>query len=181
MQALPIHHLIQSSQQFQEEETHSIPILQMRVRRHRAAKHFVHVHTAGKWKGQDLAWTCRFYPSLMLGGCSPPSGAMRQTKEKAMKQQIKCRGPGVIPTQGTLALAFCLTLVPTGERGDCPGPGHCHTAIASVQTSWSCTAGHLPQPNPASSPASRGSCMAGGLPSQDTHTASWSSYFGLLP
>ena len=109
--------------------------------RHRAAKHFV---PAGKWKGQDSAWTCRFYPSLMLGGCSPPSGAMRQTKEKVMKQRIKCRGPGIIPRQGMLALAFCLTLVPTGERGDCPGPGHCHTAIASMQTSWSCTAGHLP-------------------------------------
>lgn len=141
MQTLPIHCLIQSSQQFQEEDMHSIPILQMRVRRHRAAKHFV---PAGKWKGQDSAWTCRFYPSLMLGGCSPPSGAMRQTKEKVTKQRIKCRGPGIIPRQGTLALAFCLTLVPKGERGDCPGPGHCHTVIASVQTSWSCTAGHLP-------------------------------------
>ena len=58
---------------------------------------------------------------------SPPRGAMRQTKEKVMKQRVKCRGPGIIPRQGTLALAFCLTVVPTGERGACPGHGHTAT------------------------------------------------------
>lgn len=102
VQALPIHCLILSSQQLQEEDTHSIPMLQMRVLRHRAAKYFAHIHTAGKWQGQDSAWACRFYPSLMLGGCSPPRGAMKQMEEKVMKQRINCRGPGIIPNKGRL-------------------------------------------------------------------------------
>ena len=65
MQALPIHCVIQSSQQLQEEDACSIPILQMRVLRHRVAKLSVYIGTAGKWQGQDSAWACRFYPSLI--------------------------------------------------------------------------------------------------------------------
>lgn len=92
-------------------------MLQMRVLRHRAAKYFAHIHTAGKWQGQDSAWACCL-PFSHAGGCSPPRLERHEADgEKVMEATDNCRGPGIIPNKGDTCSSLLSHLSPH-RRGE---------------------------------------------------------------
>ena len=102
---------------------------------------------------------------------SPSSRAMVQMKEKVMKQWVKQRAWGHLKTKDARPSILC-HLSPQGREGRSsrswalPHRSHLCADLTVLQGD---AAGRLLQPNPAASPTSRGSCVAGERPSP-THT-----------
>lgn len=147
----------------------------MGILKHRAVKHFVDIHMAGKWQGQDSNpgnwWQSTPSSPLPHALGSPPSRAMAQMKEKVMKQWVKQRAWGHLKTNDARPSILC-HLSPQGRQGRSSRSWvlpHRSFLCADLMVLQGDVAGRLLQPNPAASPSSRGSCMAGEHPSP-THT-----------